>query len=310
MKKISYYIPGDGSAEFNPPDETHWNQMLFHHKRMEKVDSTGKLDMQGKLGHVKRYFITEKELHTLYNLFQRFHIPERLYKDLTWCFLNMVFAQTDARILEQTSAKLDRSLAEAYGFVDLMHQIADGRATIDSASISYSSVTPTETSKKKFPQTLKIKGSLDREILQDILKLFVVSEGYKELQPFYDLEKGNTFADIDKNMGHKNAVKHAQSYYANQLIDYLLRNVFYGLGELTGNKEMLDQERARLKTLYPDRQLCLFIGLLMKEAGLLPSSDDADESALIDLIKKKVASRLAQRAEVRGWIKRKKQQPK
>jgi hypothetical protein len=94
------------------------------------------------------------------------------------------------------------------------------------------------------------------------------------------------------------------------LIDYLWRNVFYELGELTSNKEMLEQERARLKALYSDRQLCLFIGLLMSQAGLLPSSEDADENALIDLIKKKVASRLAQRAEVRGRIKRKKQRPK
>jgi hypothetical protein len=308
MKKISYHIPTKGSVEFNPPEVTHWNRMLANHKPMEKVDSTGKLDMKGKLGHVKRFFIDEKELHRLQALFQRFHIPNSLYRDLTWCYLNMVFAQTDVRIGEQYAANLNHSMKALYKFFDLLHGLTADEYKIEAATISVKVVN--KKGKATATEKLKMLGPLDTGFLEDVLKLFSQVEAFPAIDAFYQIEKNKNADRLPRNMGHKNAEKHAESYYANALIDYLWRNVFHSLGELSGDMDRLRKETDRLKALYSDRQLCLFIGLMMRQAGLLPTAEDADDDALIDLIKKKVGGRLAQRAEVRGQIRGKKQRPK
>lgn len=302
MKKISYLVEQKGKVEFTPPKTSSWNRMLSNHKPMEKVDASGKLDMQGNLGHVNRFFISTDEVVKIHQLFLRFAMPEKLYADLTWSYLNMVFAGTDALLGEQVRSNIDRSHKGLFTFFDFLYGLSDESVNIESASIAYTLTEQAKQGTKTNLQTLKTTGRLDTGFLTDILKLFQKVKAFPTLDAFYKVEKDQTRDQLDRNMGYKNAEKHAQSNYANALLDFLLRNVFETLGALVSNQEILKKETARLKRIYSDRKLCHFVGLLMLESGLLPAQYAEDDTTLIDLIKKKVGGRLAKRAAVRKEI--------
>ena len=302
MKKISYLIEGKDTEEFSAPEETAWNRMLGHNRPLEKVDGTGKFDLSGNLGPVRRFFIAKGELVRLHQIFEQFHIPESLHPELTWCYLNMVFAATDAFRGEQFEVRLDKSLQKLYEALDIIKWLSEGVIKIESLTISYCEASGGVATKPIKSHTCKMIGPLDTGFMEDTLKLFRQVDSYDVLHKFHTIEREKPPGKLGRNMGHKNALKQSQSYYATVLYDFLLKNVFQSLRPLTGDLPRLQEETVKLKKIYSDRQLVHFIGLLMLEAGLLPRSDDQDEGALIDLMKKKLAGLLAARVERRRQI--------
>jgi hypothetical protein len=299
----------DNWIEFNPPAENPGNRFLASDRPMEKVDSTGKFDLQGNLGLVTRYFIAPAEWQRLLDLFQRFQLPERLHPELIWCYLNMVFAGAMSEAGEQFHVTLDDSMQKLYALFDALACISDGTHKVKTANITIEPVNP-DTKIGKELQTLHLKGKLDTGFLDDVLKLYRGAEYFDTLNKFYEVDKQKSPGKLRPHMGYKNDRKHKQSHYAWALFEYLLNNVFSDLRAYTNDLPKMKQERDRLKKIYPDRQLCHFIGLLMLEAGLLSATDDMDDNTLIDLMKKKLASSLSRRAEhARAW-KGKNDQPK
>lgn len=299
MKKISYLVEGKNTLEFTPPNETSWNRMLGHNRPFEKIDETGKFDLSGDLGGVRRFFIKKSELEKLDRVFERFHMPEHLRTELIWCYLNMVFASTDAVRGEQFQVRLETSLERLHTALDLLELLYDGKIKIESLIVNYSDTAGGVTNKPPKFHSCKMIGPLDTGFLEDALKLFRQVDSYEVLHKFRIIEKEKAPSKLGRNMGHKNALKQSQSYYATILYDFLLKNVFQSLREHTHDVARLTVETEKLKKIYSDRQLVHFVGMLMSEAGLLPKSEDQDETALIDLMKKKLTGPLAARAERR-----------
>jgi len=297
MKKITYLKEGQDTEEFSPPQETGWNRMLGHNPPFEKVDETGKFDLSGNLGAVRRFFIPKSELKKLRQIFEQFHLPGSLRPELIWCYLNMVFASTDAVRGEQFRVRLDNSIHKLNETLDLLALLSQGAIKIDSVTIHYSEATGGVVNKPVKSHSQKMIGPLDTGYLEDTLKLFQQVESYDVLHKFHAIEKEKAPGKMERNMGHKNALKQSQSYYATVLYDFLLKNVFQSLRPFTNDLPRLQEETDKLKKIYSDRQLIHFIGLVMLEARLLPPSAGEDESALIDLMKKKLAGPLAARAE-------------
>jgi|GEM_PF-3305095 len=298
-KRITYLVERSGAVEFNPPPTTHWNRGLANHSTLERVDETGKLAFPGKLGNVTRYFIPKKELADVQSLFSRFQIPVELYPDLTWCYLNIAFAATNAAASDQFMINHDSQLLDLRKLLDILAMLEAGTAKITTGEISYTTTAAVKSGKAPTVKTLKLKGPLDTGFLEDVLKPY---NQVKETAMLEEFSRSAVKKPEDRlvtgNMGHKNAQKHAQSYYANQLYAYLIKNVFQSLTAYFSDRPRLKEETDKLKKIYSDRQLCKFIGDLMIAAGLLPPPknypDEAD--ALIDLIKKKIAGQLAARA--------------
>jgi hypothetical protein len=297
MKKISYLIEGKDTKEFTAPEETHWNRMLGHNRPFEHVDGTGKFDLSGNLGPVRRFFIAKGELKRLNQIFEQFHLPDSLRPELTWCYVNMVFASTDAARGEQFRARLHNSINKLNETLDLLALLSEGAIKINTLSINYSEATGGVVNRPVKSRTHKMIGPLDTGFLEDMLKLYQQVDAYDVLHKFHTVEKQKAPGKLGRNMGHKNALKQSQSYYANIVFDFLLKNVFQSLRPFTDDPPRLKEETDKLKKIYSDRQLIHFIGILMLEAGLLPPSEDQDEAALIDLMKKKLAGPLAARAE-------------
>jgi hypothetical protein len=297
-KRITYLVERSGTIEFNPPVLTHWNRGSGNHFTLESLDDTGKLSFPGKLGTVTRYFIPKKELADLQSLLSRFHIPVELHSDLIWCYLNMAFAAANAAASDQSMASQDSQLLALRKLLDLLAMLEAGTAKITTGEISYTTIA-TKSGKAAAVKTLKLQGPLDTGYLEDVLKLY---RQVKETEMLEDFSRSVVKSPEDRlvtgNMGHKNAQKHAQSYYANQLYAYLIKNVFSSLTAYFNDPPRLKEETAKLKKIYSDRQLCHFIGDLIILAGLLPPPKNYPDvaEALIDLIKKKIAGQLVARA--------------
>lgn len=302
LKKMSYLIEGEGKIEFTPPKETHWNRMLANHQPLEQVDESGKLHFPGTLGNVKRFFIQKSEQQKLLSIFLRFEIPEDLYQDLTWCYLNMIFAGADSMARDQFDSKYEHSLNSLYQAFDFLELLASDSIKISSIQIIYSETSVTNAYKTSKPRTLKMKDFLDTGYIEDVLKLFRQVEAYPAIQAFREINQQKIQNPVNRYMGHKNSHKHDQAHYAGVLFDFLIKNVFRGLGTLVNDMPKLRSETARLKKIYSDRRLCHFIGILMWESGLLPFSSEKEDDDLIDLIKKKLSGQLSRRASKRKML--------
>jgi RimJ/RimL family protein N-acetyltransferase len=110
-------------------------------------------------------------------------------------------------------------------------------------------------------RSIKMTGRLDIGFMEDLLSLYPKVEAIPSINAFHEVERKN--GKSDHHMGHKNAWKHAQSYYAGMIFNFLRNTLFKGLGALTSDMPTLKAETERLKKRYPDRQLYLFIGRLM-----------------------------------------------
>jgi hypothetical protein len=295
MKKISYLVERAGAIEFTPPVQTPGNRMLANHALLFKIDESGKASPEGKLGQVTRFFIPKKELARLSSIFTKFSIPEELRPDLTWCYLNMAVAAADAPASDQWNLGFDKQLFGLRSVLDFLEKLDTGSVKISSVIIRYAWAPDTKSRKPPAEQKLKLLGPLDAGYFEEILKLFRQVKETPLLDSFSkSVIKSPETRLVTGNMGYKNAQKHAQAYYAGQLYDFLIRNVFSSVAAHTHDLQQLKAETTKLKKIYSDRQLCLFVGTLMLEAGLMtPPKEEIDkEKALIDLIKKKLGRRL------------------
>jgi len=289
MKKISYLAERKNTEEFNPPPETGWNRFLANHKPLQKVDSTGKVDIKGNFGKITRYFVPSVELRKVRSLFTQFKMPDHIQTDLTWSYLNMAFAGSDAVASDQEYSTLDRNIDKLHQVLDFLKELADQEIKITYMQIDATAAGKNKHSAAGEKRSIRVTGRLDIGFMEDLLALYPKVEAYSSINAFHEVEKKH--GKSDHNMGHKNARKHAQSYYAGMIFTYLRNTLFEGLGALTNDMPALKAETERLKKRYPDRQLYLFIGRLMHLSELLPLPEDYPDDSLIDLIKKKIGPR-------------------
>jgi hypothetical protein len=289
MKKLSYLVERKNTEEFNPPPETVWNRFLANHKPLQKVDSTGKVDMNGNIGKITRYFVPSGELRKVKSLLTQFKMPDHIQTDLIWSYLNMALAGSDADATDQEYSTLDGNIEKLHQVLDFLKELADQQI-----KITYIQIDATGAGKKKHPATgekrsIRMTGPLDIGFMEDLLALYPKVEAFASINAFHEVEKEH--GKSDHHMGHKNARKNAQSYYAGMIFTYLRNTLFEELGGLTSDMPTLKAETERLKKRYPDRQLYLFIGRLMHLSELLPLPEDYLDDSLIDLIKKKIGPR-------------------
>jgi len=247
--------------------------------------------MTGNFGKVSRFFVPAIEMRKAKSLLEKFKIPEDRHADLTWSYLNMAFAGSEATASDQEYSSLDQNLDRLHQTLDFLKEVADQELKITYIHID---ATTTERGKNSRPgekRTIKMTGRLDIGFMEDLLALYPKVEAFESINIFHEVEKKH--GKSDHHMGHKNAQKHAQSYYAGMIFDYLIKTLFESLGALVGDMPTLKSETDRLQKCYPRRRLYLFIGRLMELSGLLLLPEDYCDDSLIDLIKKKVGHRWA-----------------
>lgn len=289
LKRLPYIVPSKNTVEFVAPAETHFNRMMGHNVPLQKVTLEGVLSTDGRLGSVRYYYIPKGVHQNLTSLIQQFHLPATIHNDLIWVFLNMFFAATEAVYSTNFYKNFDKQCQQQVEILEFFEQLADGSNEIVDTKISYRK-------KGAPPKTTKVLN-LESEIVLPVLlagiPAFQATEFYKAMKPFLDVYRQEPKHDLF--FGHKNAEKHWQSYYAGVIYEYLQNTVFAGLSSVP--KEQLEQETKRLKKLFSQRKRFLFIGKLMELAGLLSSMEAKDDAGIIEVIKKKLASRLKSESE-------------
>jgi len=289
MKKISYLVERSNTVEFNIPPETAWNRSLANHRPLQKIDSSGKADMAGNLGKVTRFFVPIAEMKKVRLLFEEFRIPEHLHDNLIWSYLNMAFAASEASASDQEFLSIDHNLDQLNKTLDFLKEVKEQNLQITYVQMEAVTTTKNKNFKPGKKQVVKMSGRLDIGFMEDVLALCEKVEAFESLNAFHEIEKKNGKPDL--HMGHKNSMKHAQSYYSRIIFRFLNKTLFESLGTLFNDLPALKSETTRLKKFYPDRQIYNFIGRLMELSGLLQIENGYPVDSLIDLIKKKVVGK-------------------
>lgn len=122
-RKFTFVIPKQGAVEFIAPPENHMNRILGHDRLKMNVTSEGKFSPDGEYGNVKYYYIPQRTHKQVTELLQVSEIPEALHYELTWVFLNMVFASCHAAQSDHSyeqSEKNQKEVCDTLDFLELL----------------------------------------------------------------------------------------------------------------------------------------------------------------------------------------------
>ncbi|MFT3932801.1 MAG: hypothetical protein QM726_04220 [Chitinophagaceae bacterium] len=201
---------------------------------------------------------------------------------------------------------------EASGMFELLELFADEKLHLKSMTLEYNTVKGPRLKSGAMDlgplQSKKIKQYVSVQFLESVLQLFKTVDKYDTLRYFFDL--GNQNGKADPFMGHKNAEKQSQSYYASVLFDYLRNHLFTSAFHLLEKPDEYDKEVARLHKLYSRRRMFLFIGKLMRLSQLLPTDQDDLDDDIIEVIEKKLTPKLKAEKKRRKAIEEHNKNPK
>lgn len=294
IRKFSFIIPRKGTVEFTVPEESYLNKGLALNQPFVKIDQNGKFSQDGESGHLKFYYIPEREYKKVTALFTKFLLPEPMHKDLIWVYLNMVFASCEATFSTHFHEQSERNQKELFDVLELLEAFASDKILLRGIIFEFKDKL-SDGSKTKPPEygplkSKKIKGHVAAQFIEKVLQNYKASKGYETAQSMYDHRK--QYGKPDMFFGHKNDEKQSQSYYSWRLFDYLNQYLFSGLFDLLPTPDEYEKEEARLKKLYSRRKRFLFIGKLMVLSGLLVMKPDSLEDDIIENIEKKLTPKL------------------
>jgi hypothetical protein len=294
IRKFSFIIPRNGTVEFRPPEENHLNRMLGHNKPYVKVNQDGKFSQDGEGGHLMFYYIPESEYKKVNALLTAFLIPEPIHHDLTWVYLNMVFASCEVTYSAHFHEQYERNQKELFEAIELLEAFASDKILLRGITFEYKDKL-NDGGKNKLTEYGPLKGKKMKchvavQFIEKVLQNYKSSKDFETAQSIHDLRK--KYGKPDMFFGHKNFEKQSQSYYSSVIFDYLRQHLFSGLFDLLHNPHEYNKEVARLKKLYSRRKMFLFIGKLMILSGLLLLKEDSLEDDIIENIEKKLTPKL------------------
>jgi len=287
-RRISYMIKGKNTIEFTAPEEHNMNRMLGHNKPLASVDQTGHFMLDGEMGFVRKFYIPTKEYEQLQILYKEFDLPADTHADLTWAYLNMIFAICEATYTTNFYKEHEWDQKELLEILNFLESLWQGNIDLGSISLEYSNKPNKEIDKKHRSSThvIKAKGGISVLFLQEVLLSFKGSKNYEMLRQFADAS--NADDRLPQFMGHKNAETHSSSYYAKMIFDYLDRHLFRGAFQYMSEPQKHLRELKQLTQKYSRQQMFLFIGKIMLLSGLLIMKDEPLNEEIIDNIEKKV----------------------
>ncbi len=136
-RKWDYIIPKEGSIKFVRPPENNLSVRMSLIWPMATVDTTGKFSPEGEMNSLTTYHIPELQYNEVLDLLRHFGIPEHLYDDLIWFYLNMVFAACEASSdtkFKEERRKEHKEWFEAFG---MLEDLASGKLSLEAFSLEF-----------------------------------------------------------------------------------------------------------------------------------------------------------------------------
>ena len=290
-RKFSFVIKKKGDIEFHTPPENHLNRMLFYNNPLFRLDEKGKLSPTGLLGHIKTYYIPKSTHDKLTKLLKDYKIPNNLNADLTMAFLNMFFSSCEATFTDNFHKVLEINNNEFFKALEFLEELAQDKKLLRGVSFEYKEVTKKD-DKKTFGRlkSIKYKGHIAAQFIEKVLQNYKQIPNYSTYQSSYDHHK--KYGKSDRLMGHKNAEKHYQSFFASAIFDYLRKHLFSSAFEHFGDDEKFQDSIKKLKQQYSRRKMFNLIGDLMILSGLLTLKNGYDSEDIIENIEKKLTPQL------------------
>lgn len=277
LRRVRYFNQRENDVEFHPPEENHSNRML---------SNDAPLDPEFNLRSV--FYIPNKEHKNLIQIFNDHQIPEHMWPDLTWTYLNMCFAAGNALWSDNYHRNLQSNQKENFELLDLLEEILNQKKILRGFTLETRNVVGEQ---KYGPLTAKkFKGYVSAQFLEKILYKYKELSDYKIAKQSYDHLKENGFSDMV--MGYKNHEKHKQSYYSNVIFDFLRQELFRPAYDLLNEWDKFAAIHKKMNRQYSRNKRFLFIGKLMLLSGLISSKKEMIDTEIIDLIKKKLATKL------------------
>lgn len=222
-------------------------------------------------------------------MYTEFSMPVEIRDDLTTAFLSMVFASCGITHRSNFYEEYTWKMKEVEKTFDLLEQFGQDDLILHAVTIEYKEKLNNHTQTKPSygrPKFTKIKGHIAVQFIEKVLQNFKQIRGIDTYERMHQSQK--TYGPVDPFMGHKNAEKQSQSYYASVILEYLRPKLFNPLFELLSNPLSYKKEETKLRRKYSRRKLSLFIGKLMILSGLLKLNDDTFDEVIIDNLEKKL----------------------
>ena len=289
VRKFSYLIERKDSIEFILPPQNSLNHFLLHDQPLINVSEDGRLSKDGELGSPKHFYIPKSESESLRSLYKEFSMPVEIHDDLTTVFLSMVFASCTVTHTSNFHEEYTWKMKEFEKTFALLEQFEQDNLLLHAVTIEYKEKLSDHTRVKPSyvrPKFTKIKGHIAVQFLENILHNFKKIERISAYEGMLQSQKA--LVPFNPFMGHKNAEKQSQNYYASVILDYLRPKLFNPLFDLLSNPPEYQKLETKLRRIYSRRKLSLFIGKLMILSGLLKLKDDSNDEAIIDNLEKKL----------------------
>lgn len=289
-RKYTYIIPRENAIAFIPPIQNPLNRMFSHDAPLVKVDAEGRFSVEGNLGKLKVYYVPKEQHQQVIQLLHAAGIPESLHPDLTWAFLNMAFASCMATYSTNFQSEFDKNQTELFLSMGLLEAFANETKLLRGITFEYRDRLDGN-DKAGRPnygplKSKKLKGHVAVQMVEKVLQHYQSIKDFHIFQSLYENHK--TYGKADMFMGHKNAEKQSQSFYASSIFNYLRQHLFNGALAFFDDPKKYQAEINRLKALYPRKKLYLLIGQLMKLSGLLTIKERHEEEDIIETIEKKL----------------------
>ena len=287
--RTQYLVKKKGSIEFNASKQTLSNKWLF--QDVPFVNSTEK-------GHYKptKFYLSQNEVENLEKLLTDFDIPEIIWDDLKFTWLNMVFAQKTAQHKDQIAKNYNSLMQDFYEAYDLIKQIACGEKGIRGFSIS--SAPKKKDGSLGAEHNQSFKTHIVSNLLMDIFSVYTESSKHAMYQSMYEQHRDHNPKKNGSSGKSKNSKSESVSRYSAELYSFLRDQLFnppFGMDLSEGFEPYFEYYRSQTKK-FSNNRLYLFIGKLMILAGLTDEVDEVSELAddtIRDRMKKKLAPYIA-----------------
>jgi len=281
IRRVNYFIRKGNDVVFNRPIKEVFFDPLGHDKPF---------DPDAKPINV--FYIPQDEYKKLMQIFKDHEIPEYLYTDLTWAYLNMCFASTNALFRDKFHRDLNAKRKELYKLFDLLEEILSKKKILRGFTLETRDIL----GERKFGplKSKKFSGHIAARFIEDVINKFKEAKMYEMLQRERE-EIYEKYGFTDSTSGKKNHEKQSQQYYCNVLFDYLRQELFRpaynAYSNVLSDPKKFEGIFKKMSRKYSRNKRYLFIGKLMIFSGLIQDKELID-SEIIDQIEKKLLPKL------------------
>lgn len=295
-RKWDYIIPKEGSIKFERPPENNLSVRMSLIWPIATVDSNGKFSQEGRMDSLTTYHIPELKYNEVLFLLRDFGIPEHLYDDLIWFYLNMVFAACEASSetkFNEETRKEHKEWFEAFG---MLEDLASGKLSLEAFSLEFRELTEeADDDIQSGLDKIKSKRFNSKKVIDHLIKIihnYQIVESY-EMEKFTYEAILETAKGGNSSKGFKNTTKAWQSYLSVVLFKYLTHQISNAeVKSIDPHFQHSGRDNNEWSS-WSKRKIYLFIGKLMIRSGLIELKDTSlDDNTIteniIDTIEKKI----------------------